>query len=104
MVKEIKQEIVHFKPDISMEHLKEYEGKNVCVFYSVAGNDRNGFMTSISVFGELEIHPDNDKNYRVLINRGGNHQLTKNLLKIVQPIFISFPFYLYRHIGLPCHF
>lgn len=69
MVKEIKQEIVHLKPDISMEYLKEYEGKNVCVFYSVAGNDRNGFMTSISVFGELEIHPDNDENYRVLTDK-----------------------------------
>ena len=59
MIKELNQGIVHLKPDITLEHLKEYEGKNVCVFYSVAGNDRNGFMTTVSVYGELEIHPDN---------------------------------------------
>ena len=68
MIKELNQGIVHLKPDITLEHLKEYEGKNICVFYSVAGNDRNGFMTTVSVYGELEIHPDNDENYRVLID------------------------------------
>jgi hypothetical protein len=69
MIKELKQGIVHLKPDITLEHLKVYEGKNVCVFYSVAGNDRNGFMTTVSVYGELEIHPDNDENYRVLVDK-----------------------------------
>jgi len=69
MIKELKQGIVHLKPDITLDHLKRYEGENVCVYFSVAGNDRNGFMTSISVYGELEIHPENDENYRVLIDK-----------------------------------
>ena len=69
MIKELKQGIVHLKPDITLEHIKEYEGKNICVFYSVAGNDRNGFMTIVSVYGELEIHPENDENYRVLVDK-----------------------------------
>jgi hypothetical protein len=26
-------------------------------------------MTTVSVYGELEIHPDNDENYRVLVDK-----------------------------------
>ena len=69
MIKELKQGKVYQKHHITLNHLKRYEGKNVCVYFSVAGNDRNGFMTTISVYGELEVHPDNAESYRVLIDK-----------------------------------
>jgi len=57
---------VYLKPNIQGKHLKKHEGKPVCVFWSVKGNDRHGFHTTVSVLGELEVHPENKDSYRVL--------------------------------------
>ena len=51
------------------EVIRKHIGEQVSVFVG-ASEDRRGFEMAISVSGILEIHPDYQNNYRVLINKG----------------------------------
>ena len=46
--------------------LTECVGEEVCVAVSIHGIERNGFMTQMSIQGELQVHPEDDDAFRVV--------------------------------------
>ena len=73
------------------EALTNLVGKTVAVAVSTHGVERDGYHTQMSIRGTLEVHPDDDDAFRVVIDRDIYVYFRSADVYLVNPLTKHFP-------------